>query len=93
MRGILLGISGKGLLIPKKETKEEMVLFPMDMIYLEETARTVAALLLPAQRQNRHMEGNVLTDERMVHKWTWNPGRQHGEPQDMSTFPNNLYAP
>lgn len=65
----------------------------MDLIYLEETARTAAAMLLPAQRQNRHMEENVLTDERMVHKWTWNPDRQHGEPQYMSTFPNNLSAP
>lgn len=52
----------------------------MDIVYLDETARTTAAMLLPAQRQNQYMKENVLTAERIVHKWTWNPDRPHGEP-------------
>lgn len=57
-----------------------MVLFSVDIASLDETARTAAAILLPAQGQNQHMKENVSTAKRMANKGTCAPDRPHEEP-------------
>lgn len=62
LKGGLMEISGKGSLIPKKEIlekKKKELALPLDIVHLDESARSSVAILPPTQGH-------------MAEKWSWN---------------------